>query len=76
MAYRDECVQRNKVVFPAIRTTKAPKSSAAAGGINNNQSSSARKVKKSFKVSADVAPPTMFQKDAGLVPMEIAQVTF
>jgi len=72
MAYRDECVQRNKVVFPAIRTTKAPKSSTAAAV--GNAGKGGKKVKKSFKVSVDVAPPAMFQKDAGLVPMEIAQV--
>lgn len=78
MAYRDESVQRNKVVFPALPTSKSR--GAAAAGCQTSSSRGKGKGgkgggKKSFKVSADVAPPTMFQRDAGLLPMEIAQVT-
>jgi hypothetical protein len=76
VAYREESVQRNKVVFPALQTTKSRGGPAATGGpgSGSGMKGQGQGGKKSYKVSADVAPPTMFQRDAGFLPMEIAQV--
>jgi len=85
--YRSECIQRNKVIFPDLKDSRGPsktnKKHAGEGGGDALSATTLARTdrgrgannKTSYKVSQDVAPPTMFQRDAGLVPMDIAQRT-
>ena len=75
LSFRDERVKRLKVMYPHV-TRKAP---AAKKGMMmrsfGGSVASSRRSRKSAKVSPEVAPPTMFQKDKGLTNNSISTHT-
>lgn len=76
MEYRQDCISRNKVVFPRITSMKKKK------GLSETKASSKlmlsdQKLRARTKggLSADIAPRSMFLADAGMNNMDVASHT-
>lgn len=77
MEYRQDCISRNKVVFPRITSMKKKKGLSETGAkASSKLMLSDQKLRARTKgLSADIAPRSMFLADAGMNNMDVASHT-